>query len=134
LKRVLDDDDNTFTAMEMAEVARCSKRHIYKVVDMTESTELRQDKLEKINQYLTEHGEFRVLYAQMDADLRVVRALYGESTGTTSDDVMDAIKALTGIDDAYDDQAWEEARKLLNDLKHEVADLETELARAEARH
>lgn len=133
LKRVLDDEDNTFTAMEMAEVAGCSKRHIYKVVDMTESTELGGPKLEKVNQYLTEHGEYRVLYAQMDSALRVVKAIQGESTGDATDDVMDGIKALTGLDDAYDDQDFEEAQRFLEDIRHELADLETEIARAKAR-
>ncbi len=133
LKRVLDDDTNTFSAMEMADVAECSERHIYKVVDLTETTELSAPKVAKINKYLTRHGEYRLLYAQMDTDLRVVQAMEGESTGTCTDDVMDIIKDATGIDDAYEHEDWDECRRFLNDIRHELADLETEISRAQGR-
>jgi len=69
----------------------------------------------------------------LKGSLRIVKAMNGESTGDATDDVMDGIKALTGLDDAYDDQDFEEARRFLNDIRHELADLETEISRAEAR-
>ena len=127
LKRVLDED--IFTVAEIAEVAECSQRHIYKVVDETETTELSAPKLERVARYLSKHGEYRVSYALLAPDLRIVRALQGTVNGTVTDDVMDVIKAATAIDDAIEqDVDVAEARRCVNDIRHELTDLEAELA------
>lgn len=133
LKRVLSDDENTFDVAEMHDVAGCSKKHIYSCLDPDKDRHLSIDKAERISRYLSEHGEYRPAYAMLKGDLRIVRAMNGDCDGDTTDDVMDGIKALTGLDDAYDDHDWSEARRLLNDLRHELADLESEIARAKGR-
>ena len=133
LKRVLDDDDNTFTAEEMAEVAGCSRRHIYKVVDPSEPTNLSAPKRDAISRYLAEHGEYRVAYAGLPGDRRIVPARYGEADGDATDDVMHLIKCATGLDDAYDALKPDEALRLMDDIRHELADIEAEIARMKAR-
>ena len=46
---------------------------------------------------------------------------------------MDAVKSLTGLDDAWDDLDLKECRALVSDIRHELTDLEAEIAAAEER-
>lgn len=133
LKRVLDDAQNTFDVAELHEIAGCSKKHVYSCLDPGKDRHLSVDKAEKISRYLSEHGEYRPAYAMLEGNLRVVRARTGEADGDATDDVMDVVKAATGLDDAYDELDAEEARRCLNDIRHELADLESEIARMQAR-
>jgi len=133
LKRVLDDDQSGFTAAELAEVAGCSKRHIYNVADPTKDTELNAPKKDRISRYLSEHGVTCLAYTGLEGDYRIVRARTGEADGDATDDVMDLVKAATGLDDAYDALDPDEALRLMDDIRHELADLEAEIARMKAR-
>jgi len=133
LKRVLDDDTNTFGVPEIADVAECSKRHLYSAIDPDRSTCLSVEKAARISRYLSEHGEYRPAYAMLHPALRIVRAMEGEADGDATDDVMALIKAGTGLDDAYDNHNWAEAQRFLDDVRHQLNDLEAEVARAKGR-
>ena len=101
LKGLLDNDDYGFKVEELAEVAGCSKRHLYNVLDPGKDTNLGADKKDKISRYLSEHGITDLAY--------------------------------TGLDDAYEDLDPDEALRHLDDIRHELADLEAEIARLKAR-
>jgi hypothetical protein len=133
LKRIIDDDENTFDVKELAEVGECSKRHLYNVIDLTSDTEMRTPIRDRISRYLSDHGEFRLSYAGLAEDLRIVRARFGQADGDIQDDVMDLIKAATGIDDAVDDLNVKEARRCISDIRHELTELKAELAALETR-
>jgi AraC-like DNA-binding protein len=133
LKSLLDNDDYGFKVEELAEVAGCSKRHLYNVLDPGKDTNLGADKKDKISRYLSEHGITDLAYTGLDGPYRIVRARNGEADGDATDDVMDVVKAATGLDDAYDQLNPDEALRYLDDIRHEIADLEAEIARLKGR-
>jgi len=133
LKAILDNEDYAFKIEELAEVLGCSKRHLYNVIDPSKSTDLNAEKKDKLSRYLSEHGITDLAYTGLEGQYRIVRARSGKADGDATDDVMDVVKAATGLDDAYDDLDPDEALRYLDDIRHEIADLEAEIARLKGR-
>lgn len=132
LMRIMEDD--LYTVAEIAEVAECSQRHIYNVVDADSTTDLSATKAERVSRYVGKHGDYRMAYAMLPPDRRVVQLMKGTVNGCVKDDVMDVIKAAASIDDAIErDMDVEEARRCISDIRHELTDLEAELAALEGR-
>lgn len=123
--------EERFTPVELAEEAGCSDRHIYKVCN-GEST-LSHEKAEKVSRYLGKHGDMRAAYAFVPPGARIVRPVFGEPNGSLTDDVMDIIKAATGIHDAAANLNTAAIRRFIDSIRSELADLEAELAELEGR-
>lgn len=133
LKGLLDDEDYGFKVAELAEELGCSKRHLYNVVDPSKDTDLGAEKKDRLSRYLSQHGITDLAYTGLEGEYRIVRARNGEADGDATDDVMDVVKAATGLDEAYEDLDPDEALRHLDDIRHELADLEAEIARLKAR-
>ena len=133
LNCLLDNDDYGFKVEELAKVAGCSKRHLYNVLDPSKKTDLVADKKDKISRYLSEHGITDRAYTGLKGQYRIVRPRSGEAEADATEEVMDGGKAATGLDDAYDEIDPDEALRYLDDIRHEIADLEAEISRLKGR-
>ena len=122
LKRTL--QEGTFTAIELADVAGCSRRHIDRVANGQANLQL--EKAENVSRYLCSHDETRCTDAFSCPEYAVERRADAAADGQIMDEVHDLVRATGHASHAHEDRDAAAMNIAIRELKDVLARIEAE--------
>ena len=124
IARVL--QEGRFTALELAEVAGCSDRHIQKVA--SGGGMLSEEKAGLLSRWLCSHGEIRPAQTFLCARYAVTEQVFGQANGSATDEVVQLVRAAALSDDGVAGRNPDLLAEALRLLRKAMANLEAEYA------
>ena len=124
LARVL--QEGRFTALEMAEVAGCSDRHIQKVA--AGQGALSEEKASLLSRWLCSHGELRPARTFLCPGYAIVEVQHGQADGCVQDESVRIVRAAADIDENHRGRDADGIAHAISALRTVLADLEAEAA------
>lgn len=123
-KQLVDSGECTVTELAHKTAFNVGERRFYSWLNG--DAQLYDYEIQRGLRYLSRMGHHIVHTATYTPEMALIKRSFGSANGTTKDDMVNAVKAVSGADDAFDRQDKREMRECIDRLQEAVADLEAE--------